>query len=151
MPTNEIAWLNEEFVPAVDPEDVKAAWNFFLDIKERKVLQGRTNDHGLNPTTIQAVNFRMELLYQAVDRGLLEMGHNRRSDAIFKAIAKVPVKVTPNLQYEGLPCDLNELLQLIETEKGRSSGPHLQCHVGIEDFRAGAVRKFPQPENDLDM
>ena len=35
--------------------------------------------------------------------------------------------------------------------KSRSSGPHLQCHVGIEDFRAGAVRKFPQPENDLDM
>jgi hypothetical protein len=38
-----------------------------------------------------------------------------------------------------------------ECTECKSSGPHLQCHVGIEDLRAGAVRKFPQPENDLDM
>ena len=45
----------------------------------------------------------------------------------------------------------DNLLGTLSEDKVRSSGPHLQCHVGIEDFRAGAVRKFPQPENDLDM
>jgi hypothetical protein len=32
MPTTEIPWLNEEFVPVVDPEGLKAAWNLDQDI-----------------------------------------------------------------------------------------------------------------------
>ena len=49
------------------------------------------------------------------------------------------------------PCALVTATLRTDWGPSRSSGPHLQCHVGIEDFRAGAVRKFPQPENDLDM
>ena len=140
MPTTEIPWLNEEFVPVVDPEDIKAAWNLRLDIEERKTLHGGTNDlnalYGLKMSTVQellgffqkalkpgadmrAVHFRTGLLdYAFTELGLPEMDNGKPSDAILRAVAKVSVKVTPNLEYDGLPCDLDELLQLIVKEKG---------------------------------
>jgi hypothetical protein len=65
------------------------------------------------------VQFRTQLLYYASSElGLPEFNDGEPSDAIVKAVAKVPVKVTPNLEYKGLSCDLGELLQLIEKEKG---------------------------------
>jgi hypothetical protein len=30
--STQISWLNEEFVPVADPDDLKAAWNLCLDI-----------------------------------------------------------------------------------------------------------------------
>jgi hypothetical protein len=137
------SWLNEEFVPVVDPEDLKAAWNLGQDLERRIALRG-TNDinvlYRLKISTVQgllgffqkalkpgadmmAVDFRIRLLrYAFTELGLPELDNGQPSEAILKAVAEVPVKVTPNLEYVGLPCDENELLQLIEKEKG-SCGP----------------------------
>jgi hypothetical protein len=141
MPTIEIEipWINEEFVPVVDPEDLKAAWDLSQDMERRKALHG-TNDlnvlYGLHISTpqelleffqkvlqpgadLQAVHFRIMLLHYSFEElGLPELENSKPSDAILKAVAKVSVKVTPNLEYDGLPCDKDELLRLIEKEKG---------------------------------
>jgi hypothetical protein len=104
-----IPWLHEELVPTVDPEDVKAAWNWVMLME---FFQQRGGD-------LQAVHFRVKLLrYIFSELGLPEVDNGKPSDAIVKAVARMPVKVTPNLEYDGLPCDLDELLRLIEKEKG---------------------------------
>ena len=73
MPTNEIAWLNEEFVPAVDPENLKDPWSLILDIKERSARHGGSTDlgglDGLKMTTVQEVRGLFEKeLKPGVDR-----------------------------------------------------------------------------------
>ena len=141
MPTTEIPipCLNAEYVPAVDPENLKTVWSLILDIKELSARHGGTNDlnalDGLNMNTPQelrgffdkelrpgadrdAVHFRMELLDESAKLGLIEMDHGKPSGAVFKAAAKVPVKVTPNLEYDSLPCEKDEFLRRIEEEKG---------------------------------
>jgi hypothetical protein len=110
-----VAWINEKFIPVVDPEDIKALRNLSPADLEKRFFQNIQNPVAY----VQAVQFRMMLLYYAfTDLGLPEFNDGEPSDAIVKAAAKVPVKVTPNLEYKGLPCDLDELLQLIEKEKG---------------------------------
>ncbi len=123
----------------MDPENLKAVWDLGLDIKERSALHGGTNDinvlYGLHISTLQeflefplkalkpgaeihSVRLRMTLLhYAAEELGLPDVASNKPSDAVFKAIAKIPVKVMA-LNYDSLPCDMDELLRLIEEEKG---------------------------------
>jgi hypothetical protein len=68
---------------------------------------------------LPAVDFRIRLLHYAFSElGLPELHNDKPSDAIVRAVAKVSVRVTPKLEYDGLPCDVDELLQLIEKEKG---------------------------------
>jgi hypothetical protein len=127
-----ISWINE--VPSVDAEDIRAGWNLDLDMQRRSAIHGTNNikvlyalssdqeileffQSALTPgADLDAVHSRMMLLRYAFEElALPELKDGKPSDAIVRAVAKVSMKATPN---DGLPCDLNELLQLIETEKG---------------------------------
>jgi hypothetical protein len=44
MSVENIPWLNEEFVPTIDPDDLKALWDLCEDIERRRALHAGTND-----------------------------------------------------------------------------------------------------------
>jgi hypothetical protein len=124
MSTSTIPWLNEYFgfVPAVDPDDLKALWDLCEDIEKRKTLHGGTNDltvlYGpdipfgyaffqkvLKPgADFHSVNYRGTVL-----RFILPELPNGVSDAVFKAVAKAPMKV---IEHDSLSFALQELLRL---------------------------------------
>jgi hypothetical protein len=120
----QIPWLNREFVIAVDPEKLRAMWNLNREIIERVERNGGTNDLlTLYEFKMTAEYFRMTLISMCADHGLIKLDHGKPSDAVFKAVAKVPVKLFPSVPENSFPCDKDELLRLIEEEKGPSCGP----------------------------
>jgi hypothetical protein len=128
------AWI-EESVPAVDPEVVKGMWDFQERVSSLKgeltkpedvsfalgLLQ-RSIQHAIKPEeTNHSFNYRgavliqMVLLSQAGQLVVPGMENGKPSDALFKAISKVPMKADGK---SFPPFDMKELVQLIEEEKG---------------------------------
>jgi hypothetical protein len=112
----QIPWLNGEFVIAVDPEKLRAMWNLNREILERVERNGGTNDLlTLYEFKMTAEYLRMLLIATSVEQGLIKLDHGKPSDAVFKAVAKIPVKATPDSpNHAFFPCDTDELLRLIE-------------------------------------
>jgi hypothetical protein len=92
-----------ESVPPVDPEVVKNMW----DTREHPSGFFKPNYRG-------AVLIHMVLLGQDGRLVVRGMENGKPSDTLFKAISKVPMK--PKNKFP--PFDMNELIQLIEKEKG---------------------------------
>jgi hypothetical protein len=139
MPTIEIPWINEEFVPIADPDDLKTLWNMGVATKELMELHG-TNDisqirgaDGIplytdifwklieGDANVLSANFRGTMISHViryVQSGELELpgiDQGKPSDAVFEAFAKVPMKVIPpNVEHDSPPFDMEELIQLIE-------------------------------------
>jgi hypothetical protein len=132
MLTIEIPWLNEEFVPVVDPDDLKALWNLCEDIEKRKALHGGTNDitvlcgpdipfvgydffqKGLKPgADFHSVNYRGTVL-----RFTLPELPNGVSDAVFQSLRRGPMKVMDPYVRDTSRFKMEDLVQLIDKEKG---------------------------------
>jgi hypothetical protein len=115
------AIVNEEFVPTVDPDDVKRLWNMGEDGKKLMALHG-TNDinqiRAADGTPLysdsfmrlvdewaesQGLFYRLTLLAHTVQLSaagkLAGMHEGKPSDAVFKAFATVPMKLlAPNVE-----------------------------------------------------
>lgn len=139
MNTSTIPWLNEEFVPPANPDDLKILWNMVEDGKKLTALTG-SNDisqiRGADGSPLysdffmrlvdedkkrQILFYRIALLDHAMKLSepgkacLPGMHDGKPSDAVFKAFATVPMKLfAPNVEHESLPFDMEELIQLIE-------------------------------------
>jgi hypothetical protein len=78
---------------------------------------------------MHSVIFRGTMLFHTIQfnkDGKLELPgiiDGKPSEAVVRAFARVPMKVmAPNVEYEVPPFDMDELIQLIEKEKG-TCGP----------------------------
>lgn len=126
-----------EFVPAVDPDDLKSAWNFQEKVCALKAELTKPDDvaladelfeRSLKPEeTNQNVSYRNAVLIQMVQLSQMDLGelttiglagmkvlpgldNGKPSDAMLKAIAKIPMKANTFP-----PFDMEKLTRLIES------------------------------------
>jgi hypothetical protein len=141
MNTQRIHAWREGSIPTVDPDDLKSAWNFQEKVRALKGELTKPGDvsvafelfqRSFKPDeTNHNVNYRNAVLIQMIylsEMGLAELtklglagmkvlpgvDNGKPSDAMLKAIAKIPMKAENRFP----PFDMEELRSLIEKEKG---------------------------------
>ena len=112
-----------ETVPAVDPDDVRTAWQVEREVQARypgkniatgAELMKRACKPGAN---IQAVTYRVwlvSLMTEIAPEKLAPFTHNGKpDDAVFRAAAKVPAEwMGVGVAREGPPFDVTEFVRL---------------------------------------
>jgi|SRR5215472_6549814 len=109
-----------EPVPAVDPEDLKIAWQIQTAVHANspgKNVAVDFSDLCKPGADVQAVYYRSSLVWfmtQIAPEQLVRfMQDGQPSDAVFRAAAKVPAEwMGVGIPRQGMPFDVNEFLRL---------------------------------------
>jgi len=126
-----IPWVTDKQIPTVDPADLKSLHKLHTDLNS-----------DCQPGTFVTVGFRavQKVLTPGADIGILTyrlgwlsqlqawsearpeefpwIKGDKIDDAVFKALAVLPMTGIPNEGITGLPFDTNELVRLIESAGG---------------------------------
>ena len=118
--------LKNNIIPIVDPDDMRSLWKLHTASKDAEsgiayLTQGGSPplSAGANPGNLvyrlawlwwlQHFSEAGQLTFPWIDNGKVE-------DAVFKALAIVPMTGIPRSGREGFPFDLDELIDLIKKE-----------------------------------
>src|SRR5438477_4476618 len=121
----------EALVPAVEPADVKAAWQVYHDAEVRmpgqQVAIGRSVfEHVCSPgADISSVTYRtvqLLLLFhiaaEAVNepdaRKILEWQHGDKLDRLFEVMSRIPIKWLPKEGTHSFPLNVDDFVKQVE-------------------------------------
>jgi hypothetical protein len=134
MEESETFWEPQEgeaLVPAVEPADVKAAWQVYHDAEVRmpgqQVAIGRSVfEHVCSPgADISSVTYRtvqLLLLFhiaaEAVNepdaRKILEWQHGDKLDRLFEVMSRIPIKWLPKEGTHSFPPNVDDFVKQVE-------------------------------------
>jgi hypothetical protein len=127
-----ISWMTDKEVATVDPADLKALYKFQADLVASHPLppgQVRAVGHGVVQKFLTPGADIMMLIYRLGWLPQLQAWSEARpeefpwikdgkvDDAVFKALAVLPMRGMPNEGITTLPFDTNELLRLIKEKQ----------------------------------
>jgi hypothetical protein len=132
-PLKNISFLNNNPVPSVDPADLKSVWTMQEELKKdfekRTPNRAPNQGFGISVSTysqacspgadVASIWYRLSMLWmlsESMGSNLPGMHDGKTDDAVFKALAILPLTGLPRGGREGLPFDLDELIRLIQKE-----------------------------------